>query len=358
MKRLSGGNRSQCTKRAAIRIAKNRARSCRGCDRPATDGTARLESETEVPDLSRIAFAACNNARLPAASFSIDNTEFSMHLLRRLPHLLVLSLLAYSHAGAQSVTFGARPPATGQKTTSTGSAKMTMDLHVEADGEAQDVVITNERNATWRETVLAVSDSQATLRSVVYDAFEEKNENPMEQEAATFAPVVGREYVVDRTDTVTVTARDGSPLPDSEKNYLRDHYLRVTFDEGFSSYIRMRPFRTGEKTVIDKELASTIFDAIRDEKGVKEFTVTLRELRTVENAECGVFDIVLKVSTEMGPLAMDMDITGEAVMRVADSRAVSFQFKGPIQMAANDAAFAVTGGGEFRVSLSNSYSAE
>ena len=281
-----------------------------------------------------------------------------MLLPRHLCLFLVFALLACGPADAQRITFGARPPATGQKTTSTASMKMSMDLHVEAEGEAQDVVIGNQRNATWRETVLAVSDSQATLRKVVYDAFEEKNENPMEQEESTIAPVVGREYVVDRTDTVTVTASDGAPLPESEKNYLRDHYLRVTFDEGFSFYIRTRPFLKGEKTAVDKELASTIFEAIRDEKGVKEFTVTLRELRTVENADCGVFDIVLKVSTEMGPLAVDMDITGEAVMRVADSRAVSFQFKGPIQMAATDASFAITGGGEFRVSLHNSFSAE
>jgi hypothetical protein len=279
------------------------------------------------------------------------------------PVLLAISALLIASASAitahaQDVRFGFLPAVQGMRSTISGDMKMTITLHVEADGEAQDVTIGNSRSASWRETVLTVSDSDAAVSSIVFDAFEEKNENPMEQEESSIAPAIAREYVVDRRDTVTVTVRDGKPIPSSEKAYLRDMALRTPFDEGFSAFLRDRTFRKGVKTVIDKALASTIFEAINDDKGVRELSVTLREMRTVQNVECGVFDIVFKVSTEMGPIAVDMDIIGEAVMRVPDSRAVSFQFKGPMQLAASETEFSASGSGEFRMSKTFLYSAE
>ena len=265
---------------------------------------------------------------------------------------------AFGIASAQEITFGFRPPVPGQRSKSSTDMKLKMNLHVEAEGEAQDVEIGNSKSLTWRETVVAVRDSASTQMKTVYDAFEEQNENPMEEQGEKFAPAIGREYLIDRRDTVTATATDGRALPDTEMSYLRDQYSRITFDEGFSAFVRGRSFRTGVKTVINKELASTVFEAIRDEKGVKEFSVTLRETRVTGGIACGVFDIILRVQTDMGPLAVDMDITGEAVMRIADSRPVSFLLKGPMQMAASESAFAVSGSGEFRASMTRDYSGE
>lgn len=279
--------------------------------------------------------------------------------MNRIPRSLLLLIavcIILPAVHAQDVRITVRPFPVGLRFTTSSDLSFMMTINMQAGGESQDMEMGNSQKQHFQTRVTSVKDTVMTGFDVTYDVFEQKQQSPMQTaQADAPAPVIGKKYHIDRSDSVAVSTLDGSAVTRLEKDFLSSEYSRHSFDRGFSAYIRDKTLHVGDTLAIDKALATAMFNNVRDEGSVRKFSMVLKETRVVEGSSCAVFGLAVDVSMNMGPLAIEMEISGEALVRMEDGWPVLLAMKGPIRFATGNDTVDGAGSGEISVRREQRY---
>ncbi len=256
---------------------------------------------------------------------------------------------------SQEASFSFRKPEIGDQRRMSTNMKMAIKLHVDMGEESQEMEISTTVEERKLEKVLAVEEGRPSALRVVYEKFDRVQEGA---EDAPLKPVIDKPYVVEQGDsTVEVRAEDGGQLYSEERQFLTGEYDELQEDEHFGRMLEGKKLRVGDSVPVDEELASSFFRNLpaSSDGDIKEFTITLRELRPVAGVQHAVFDMKLEAMFETSPVALQLSLKGELIIATATCRPAKITMSGPLDMIVTDESMSLTAEGSLEISSEAEY---
>jgi hypothetical protein len=244
-------------------------------------------------------------------------------------------LLAAFAAGAQEVTFAAKPRAVGATWTQAQDFLLALKLSVTVGSNAAQVLEQRAGETTrFRTTVLAVSDTGLTSVKVSYLEATARALGVDGKEVSAPKPHSGKTYIVKKEKgELLVTDENQQPVPADEAELVKEDHQELGEVEPHARFFDKRAVRVGERVVVPGEAARELL-GIHDEHGqVELLALTLKEIRPAAAGSRAVFDMEVNLTqAEADGPKMTLKPTGEMVIGVENCRPVSTNLTGPVEV--------------------------
>ncbi len=240
----------------------------------------------------------------------------------------------------QQVSFNAISPKVGQTYVRTTNYKMDVDVILKFAGESLQEH-NNVSSVTVRkaETVLETNGDAINKLKVVYEVIDRKSviteDGIAENKKAEKSPIVGRTYIVTcRSGSVKVTDVHGLKPSETEIEIVQNDYAALGEPDSFLQFLRQKTVQVGEPLQMPGVLAESIFtDAERRQVKVDKASFVLKSVRQ----NIAVFDTALKMQwNEDANTSVKMNLTGETLIGIQNSRMVSSTLSGTVRVTGTD----------------------
>ena len=262
----------------------------------------------------------------------------------RLIPVCLLALTASTLGFAQeTIQFGKRVAVAGDAFKYVQNKKQDVEMEMSVGGNSMGKMPSSNETAKTLELICLEADDQgATKVKLVCTKHYEKIVQPMMGEQEKNHKVEGKTLIVEKTaDGVKVTTEDGEPV---SPEVMAD--VEAELDIGIFNPNR----KLGENLPTDGVTVGKTFDLPEEARGaffanaeenglkVEKSEMTLKEIKTIDDARYGVFTIAMKVkgSPPSGGAPMKVELEyemeGEAVIAVDTSWVKSMKLGGPMKM--------------------------
>ncbi|MDH7515533.1 MAG: hypothetical protein QHI48_06650 [Bacteroidota bacterium] len=268
----------------------------------------------------------------------------------------LLTLAIPSLAAAQEAVFHAARLEEGMMTRENSERKRTMTLKIDEGAESEDIEINSTVTARKNETILALEDGAPRTLRVVFDEFTLVQSMETGETETQKRPTIGKAYIVEHGDTgILVHTEDGSPLTAGEEEFLMEEYDKMSPEHTFRRLFDGRTLRIGDKVDLGDERGNEFLQSISPSPAgeIADFSLTLRELRSVNGRECGVFDLAMSILVDNEQVAMQMKTKGEVIVERGSCLPVSLVIEGPMDLILTSEGLSLSGTGT--VGLRSSY---
>jgi hypothetical protein len=251
------------------------------------------------------------------------------------------------------VTFTKTAPAAGMSHVVRSWVGLRMLFSVDHGGAA----VTTERVSgeldERREDILTAANGATTKVKV---GFLHKQATVVENGVEKTRPsvVAGKSYLVEAKDgSLYITTEQGRRVSQAEGDTIAPGYEDLGQPDPIFSSFPARPIAVGEN--VDAIVTRIEDDVVRGSQGHVGFggaSATLSGTRNVGGQTCGVFAVHLSMAYKLEKVENRSDMTGELVVRTADTQPVSLSLQGPVVMGGETAHADVEGQGDVRVEVS------
>jgi hypothetical protein len=277
---------------------------------------------------------------------------------------------ADSAAKSEPIQFKRAAWRSGDTITSKLDTNGTLTVAMAVKGEVvQHFDQVNHEMTRKKNTVLAAGADGPTKVSVHYDDVVEIQQGSDDPDAKTTSPIAGKTFVLEKNSKgVTITDEDGTVVGEDiaglvrEKELSRDASLERGFDR-IADLVSEHTRKIGEKIEVPDELALEIAGGDEDLKDGR-MNLSLRELRDVDGASCGVFAAELKLSGTAGAdeYRTAISLQGEILIRIDGARFVSAELSGRVTVdgavTTEDTTVTISGEGPLKIVESAAYGHE
>jgi len=247
--------------------------------------------------------------------------------------VVLLSMPAFA---APTLVVKSKPMKPGVKIVETETLEFDLQIQVSTAGTQVGAFRGSRNEATERtEKVLAWSDDHRRLHVTFTEVVRrESTVDPTGQksEEDPVSALVGNSYIVDwtRAGGLTVGAPDDGAVPEAQASDVREHYedLGEASNE-MADLLAGRKLVIGEPVDVPPEALGKIIGA-DDDFTVEEFSMILREKRTLQRRPCAVFDVELVMAQNEDGLRMVVRMAGEVALSLKDGWLVLLDVKGPL----------------------------
>jgi hypothetical protein len=254
--------------------------------------------------------------------------------------MIIATLLCTTVFAQQEVSFIGVSPKVGQTFVRTMAYKMNADVVLKFAGQTLEEH-RNDSTFTVRksETVLATNGDAVTKLKVAYELIDRKivitEDGIPEEQKPEKSPVVGRTYVVTAENgSVKVTDPAGLKPSFEEIDIVQGDYEGLGEPDSYLQFLHQKTVQIGEPLQMPGLMAAGIFrDAERRQVKVDKASFALKSLRN----NIAVFDTALKMQwNEDANTSLKMNLTGETLIGIRDSRLVSSTLGGTVRITGTD----------------------
>ena len=293
-------------------------------------------------------------------------------MLLRLSLACLLATLSFVACPAQgisapgaSVTFSQRPARVGDQ----AELAMTVDLQLETTARNGQQVIDQSSTQLHREQQRVMTTTQLATKpdgskgpSAARVEYRKSSRADAGGDPAT-EPVEGNAYFCKRDgEKLRVVTPEGDLPPLDEFSIVAQNMETLGRDNPLAKFFAGRTVKVGETIAVPNELASQLL-GMQDQFGkAKRFTLTLREVKTIDSQPCALFQTEIEAGSQQtagkGP-QMGISVSGTLVLQINACRAVEAKLAGPIGMSESRNSggnnVQVTGLGNLRVAIRTKY---
>jgi hypothetical protein len=213
---------------------------------------------------------------------------------------------------AQSVTFTARPIATGVSVERLDSLGMSLDVSMDGSDE----VLMTQTNTEFRHYTLTVLEADEKRMNKARLDVHKAWEKGMALGGAQFdLAIQGKSYSLAFSDTgLYVEYADGTPAPDAECSLVRN-VAGKREENALVSVLDGRTMSVGDTLSLMDELLESFLAFVGNENAqIRQVTMKLTDVRMVQNMRCAVFDMFITLSSAQSQVDMDLDMIAEGVI--------------------------------------------
>jgi hypothetical protein len=219
-------------------------------------------------------------------------------------------------------------PSVGSKREESSDMTMSVAMRVDVAGRNQNVDMIAKEIVKHVDEVLAVNGDAITKEKVTFGTVAAKR-TEAGKEKSDPSPVSGKTYVVESKDgKIDVRDENGKGVSGAEEKDVRKQLKSLGKADPMFAALPQAALVPGQKVdAIAKALTEQLKEE-SEETTVKDVVVTFKEQR----GEDGVFAVALKLTKEEGPMAMEIDVTGEALVSTKTGWPTKMSLAGPIHV--------------------------
>jgi hypothetical protein len=152
--------------------------------------------------------------------------------------------------------------------------------------------------------------------------------------------------------TLFITTDQGKRVTQAEGDLLAQGYDTLGHTDPMFANLTTHPIAVGENAEsLVAGLEAALARGVIGHVGFGDASATLRSTRSVGGQPCGVFALRMQVAYKLEKVESRADMSGELVVRTADTLPVSLSLAGPVVMSGQTARADVEGQGDARVEI-------
>ena len=234
---------------------------------------------------------------------------------------------------SESVTFLQQPPRVGDRLAQEIGVQLDIDTSIEHSGQiAHEGQTSLQRRQRRFIELTEVAGGHARRAHVSFPVSREKspeNKNPDEE---ITQPVEGKNYQVTcQGEQLLITDPEGAIPPQEEYKIVLVSMQTLGQPNPLAKFLVDRTVPLGTQLVLPREIGEQLLGFDGQFGRVERFVMELRELKSIDDEPCAVFDATIEVRGN-ATSPVQMTAQGEVVIQTRTCRTVSAKLTGPLTM--------------------------